>query len=133
MASSRNVIAKFLFQLTAKRVTFRSENILSLSAAYEKCKTESCAPKVDEKLSTSLGGEGKDHEVKNVTEGSLRVLLHCYTEERLLKIYDDFKSGKTKERLEMEFLTIGIKTEGLEVKIENIGEVEEKVFAIRKR
>ena len=43
---------------------------------------------------------------------------------------EDFESGKTTERLQKEFLNIGIETEGLVVEIEKIEEVEKKARAI---
>lgn len=87
----------------------------------------------NETLEAALGGEHKkhkEHKVNDPTDGSLRVLLHCFTEKKFLEVLEDFKSGKTKERLEKEFLNIGIKTEGLVVEIENIEQIKERAAAI---
>ena len=83
-------------------------------------------------LKTGLGGKGEDHKVDNPTKGSLRVLLHCFTEKKFLEVLHDFESGRMKRRLQREFFNIGIETEGLVVEIENIKEVKEKAAAIRR-
>ena len=72
-------------------------------------------------------------EIRNITAGCLQFELRCFTEEIFLKILRDYESGKIKERLEEEFVKIGIKTKGLEVKIQNSEEVERTKTAIEKR
>ena len=82
-------------------------------------------------VTEGLGGERRDQEVRDVRPGSLHVLLCCFTNERFLQVFEEYKSGKIKQRLEKEFSDIGIETEGLVVYIENIKEVEEKAAAIK--
>ena len=81
---------------------------------------------IDGAVSRGLGGERDDQEIRDIKPGSLLVLLHCFTDQRLLEVLEDFKSGRMKERLEKEFLEIGIELEGLRVEIDNIGEVEKR-------
>ena len=72
-------------------------------------------------------------EIRNITAGCLQFEVRCFTEEIFLEILRDYESGKIKERLEEEFVRIGIKTKGLEVKILNSEEVERTKTAIEKR
>ena len=81
---------------------------------------------IDGAVSRGLGGERDDQEIRDVRPGSLHVLLDCFTDQRLLEVLDDFDCGTMKERLEKEFLEIGIKLEGLQVKIDNIEEVKKR-------
>ena len=84
------------------------------------------AKAIDGAVSRGLGGERDDQEIRDVRPGSLHVLLDCFTDQRLLEVLDDFECGTMKERLEKEFLEIGIKLEGLRVKIDNIEEVKKR-------
>ena len=84
------------------------------------------AKKMDGAVSRGLGGERDDQEIRDIKPGSLRILLHCLTDQRFLDVLDDFECGKMKKRLEKEFLEIGIKLEGLKVEIDNIEEVKKR-------
>ena len=86
-----------------------------------------------EAVNKGLGGERDDQEVRDIRPGSLRVLLHCFTDKRFLEVLEDFRSGRMRERLSEEFLIIGIETEGLKVEIKNIEEVEERAAGIKNR
>ena len=79
-----------------------------------------------------FGGKRVDQEL-NLKSGSLHVLLHCFTDERFVEVLADYESGRIKERLQKEFRDIGIKTEGLEMKIKNVEEVNKTKEAINKR
>ena len=79
------------------------------------------------------GGERDDQDLGAIGPGSLRVLLHCFTDERFLEVLADYESGGIKHRLKKEFLQIGLELEGLTVAIENIEEVNEIKRAINKR
>ena len=80
-------------------------------------------PIVDGVVRRGLGGERNDQEIGDIRPGSLHVLLRCLTEERFLEVLEDYESGRMKERLQEEFWQVGIKVEGLKVKIENMEEV----------
>ena len=79
------------------------------------------------------GGERVDQDFGGIGPGSLRVLLHCFTDERFLEVLAEYESGGIKERFKKEFWQIGIKLEGLTVSIENIEEVNEIKKFINKR
>ena len=81
------------------------------------------AKKIDGAVSRGLGGERDDQKIRDIKPGSLHVLLHCFTDQRLLEVLEDFESGRMKERLEKEFSKIGIEVEGLKIEIDNIEEV----------
>ena len=87
-------------------------------------------PVIDAAVKKALGGERDDQEVKDIKPGSLHVVLHCFTDERFLVVMTDYLSGKMKERLEEEFLWVGIKVKGLKVEIQNMDEVNEIQEAI---
>ena len=80
-----------------------------------------------------FGGERDDQEFKKFKTGSLLVPLHCFTDERFLEVLDDFISGRLKERLQEEFLRIGVETQGMEIEIKNVEEVNKISDAIQKR
>ena len=90
-------------------------------------------PLVDAAVKKALGGERDDQEVGDISRGSLLVKLHCFTNERFLEVLGYYESGQIKKRLEEEFSQIGIKVEGLKVKIENLAEVNATKEAINKR
>ena len=90
-------------------------------------------PLIETAVTQGVGGERDDQEVRGIRPGSLHVLLHCFTDERFLEVLEDYESGRMKERLQEEFLQIGIKVEGLKVEIENMVEVNETKEAINKR
>ena len=69
-------------------------------------------------------------EIGQITPGCISFDLRCFTKNRFLEILSDYKSGKIEQRLKEEFLKVGIKTTGLQVKIENMEEVEETKAAI---
>ena len=80
-----------------------------------------------------FGGERDDQRGPDYEEGSLRVLLHCLTAKRFLEIFEDYESGKMKDRLEEEFTLAGIMVTGLSVGIDNMEEVSKTKKAINKR
>ncbi len=84
-------------------------------------------------VTKGLGGERKDQEIPDVHEGSLLILLHCLTDERYLEVLEDFESGRMRDRLQKEFLEIGIEVKGMKIEIINIEEVNETKEAIDKR
>ena len=84
------------------------------------------AKAIDGAVSRGLGGERDDQEIRDIKPGSLHVLLHCFTDQRLLEVLEDFQSGRMKERLEKEFSKIGIEVEGLKIEIDNIEEVKKR-------
>ena len=97
---------------------------VSLGALYAGYKL--LAKSMDGVVSRGLGGERDDQEVRDIKPGSLRVLLHCFTDQRFLDVLEDFECGRMKKRLEKEFLEIGIQLEGLKVEIDNIEEVRKR-------
>ena len=115
------------FIIRAERATIRdaltvgAAMVVKLFESYLRYKIASREQELryKEALKKGLGGEGEDHEVDDPTEGSLCVKLRCFTVKKFLEVLEDFKSGRTKERLQKEFLNIGIKTEGLVVEIKN--------------
>ena len=90
-------------------------------------------PLIGSAVTRGLGGKRDDQGDPKFGRGSLRVLLHCFTDERFLEVLADYESGRMKERLQEEFSQIGIKVEGLKVEIENMVEVNETKEAISKR
>ena len=84
------------------------------------------AKAIDGAVSRGLGGERDDQLIRDIKPGSLHVLLHCFTDQRLLEVLEDFESGRMKERLEKEFSKIGIEVEGLKIEIDNIEEVKKR-------
>jgi hypothetical protein len=91
-------------------------------------------PLIDVAVKRAFGGEREDQNVDDINPGSsLHVLLRCFTDERFLEVLADYESGRIKERLQIEFSRIGIKTEGLKVEIENMGKVKKLEEAINKR
>ena len=84
-------------------------------------------------VTKGVGGERKDQEIPDVHEGSLLILLHCLTDERYLEVLEDFESGRMRDRLQKEFLEIGIEVKGMKIEIINIEEVNETKEAIDKR
>ena len=97
---------------------------VSLSALYAGYKL--LAKKIDGAITKGLGGDRDDQEIKDIKPGSLHVELHCFTDQRLVEVLEDFECGKMKERLQQEFLEIGIELGELKVEIENIEEVKRK-------
>lgn len=91
-------------------------------------------PIIRDAIVSALGGvrQYAQHIVRTWT-GSLHFVLRCFTDDRFLEILRDYESGKIKKRLEEEFLKVGIKTTGLELKIDNMEEVEETKATINKR
>ena len=83
-------------------------------------------------VTEGLGGERMDQEIRDIERGSLRILLHCLTDERYLEVLEDFESGRMRDRLQKEFLEIGIEVKGMKIEIINIEEVNERKEAIDK-
>ena len=67
--------------------------------------------------------------IGNITSGSLVVELRCSSSKRFLRFWNDYQSGKVKERLSEEFSKIGI--EEVTVEIENKEEVIKKMKLFR--
>ena len=97
---------------------------VTLGAIYARYKLK--AKEMDAAISRGLGGERDDQAIRDIKPGSLHVLLHCFTDQRLLEVLEDFESGRMKERLEKEFSEIGIEVEGLKVEIDNVEEVKKR-------
>ena len=98
-----------------------SYTVVKLSTIYAEYKLK--AKQIDAAISRGLGGERDDQAIRDIRTGCLHVLLHCFTDQRLLEVLEDFESGRMKERLEKEFSKIGIEVEGLKVEIDNIEEI----------
>ena len=90
-------------------------------------------PLVEEAVNKVLGRNRDDQQDPEIRPESLRVSLHCLTDERFLEVLEDYESGKMKESLEEEFDLFGFKVEGLNIKIENTEEVNETKKAITKK
>ena len=119
-----DVGGKILFtisSISAKSVGDVCTTTVKLGAMYFGYKL--IAKAIDGAVSRGLGGERDDQEIRDIKPGSLHVLLHCFTDQRLLEVLDDFESGRMKDRLEKEFSEIGIEVEGLKVEIDNTEEV----------
>ena len=109
---------------SAESVKYVCITAVTLGAMYAGYKL--IAKKMDGAVSRGLGGEREDQEIRSIKPGSLHVLLHCFTDQRLLEVLEDFECGTMKERLEKEFLEIGIELEGFKVEIDNIEEVKKR-------
>ena len=109
---------------SAESVKYVCITAVTLGAMYAGYKLIS--KKMDGAVSRGLGGERDDQEIRSIKPGSLHVLLHCFTDQRLLEVLEDFECGTMKERLEKEFLEIGIELEGFKVEIDNIEEVKKR-------
>ncbi|XP_028414180.1 interferon-induced very large GTPase 1-like [Dendronephthya gigantea] len=106
---------------------------VALSGIYAFYKYKSRGQELEHAIKRGLGGEREDQRVRDIRPGSLRVSLDCVTDKRFLEVLEDFKSGRMKERLNKELTSFGLEIEGLEVKIENIEEVEERAAAIKSK
>ena len=132
---------KFEFHISTDNVEVARE-LLGKEAASFAGKTESgtlgvlyemLRPLIDGVVKRSFGGERDGQRDPDIKPGSLRVLLHCLTDERFLEVLEDYESGKMKERLQEEFSKAGIKVTGLKVEIGDIEEVNKTKEAINKR
>ena len=110
--------------ISATSVKDLCETGLKLGAMYATYKL--IAKAIDGAISRTFGGERDDQRIGGIRPGSLHVLLHCLTDQRLLEVLEDFECGTMKERLEKEFLEIGIEVKGLKVEIDNIEEVKKR-------
>lgn len=82
------------------------------------------ARKIDKAISRGFGGKRDNQEIRNIKPGTnVCVLLHCFTDERVLQVLEDYECGRMKERLKEEFSRTGIEVKGFKVKIENIEEL----------
>ena len=70
-----------------------------------------------------LGGARDDQEVQIINPEYIHVLVQCYTDERFVEVLADHDSGRMKNRLQKEFLKIGIDVQELKIIIENLEEV----------
>ena len=104
--------------ISAKSVGDVCTTAVKLGAIYAGYKL--IAKAIDGAVSRGLGGERDDQAIRDIRTGCLHVLLHCFTDQRLLEVLDDFESGRMKDRFEKEFSEIGIEVEGLKVEIDNI-------------
>ncbi|XP_028413808.1 uncharacterized protein LOC114536656 [Dendronephthya gigantea] len=104
---------------------------LGLGAVY--VAYNSLKPIIEGAVKKGVGGERDDQDVRNIRPGCLHFELHCFTDERFLEVLADYESGRMKERLQEELSLVGIKVEGLKVKIENMEEVNETRDAIKTR
>ena len=95
----------------------------SLGAIYVLYKSLKKQTEIRDAVSRAVGGERDDQKTGDIKPGSLHVLLHCFTDQRLLEVLEDYESGRMKDRLEREFSDIGIEVEGLKVEIDNIEEI----------
>lgn len=92
------------------------------------------ATSIERAIRKAFGDTERDHqEVREIKAGPLPVVLRCFTDTRFLEVLKDYESGRIKERLTKEFLDIGIKIKGLEVKIENLKDVKERQTAMENR
>ena len=111
-----------------KTVTKLGLGLGALYAGYSLLK-----PIIEGAVIKALGGERKDQDARDIRPGCLHVELHCFTDERFVEVLADYESGRMKERLQEELSQVGIKVEGLKVKIENMVEVVETKKAINAR
>ena len=84
-------------------------------------------------LDRGLGGPSLDQAIGGISLGSLLVKLYCLTDERFLKVWSDFESGRMKARLQEEFTQGGIDVDGLKIEIKNMEEVNNTRRAIESR
>ncbi|CAB4002880.1 Hypothetical predicted protein [Paramuricea clavata] len=127
--STNNVeVAKELINKLGGKVGIGIGLALGALLAYKVIK-----PLIDDAVKKGFGGERNDQEVRGIRPGSLHVLLHCFTDERYLEVLEEIESGRMKERLDKEFLNIGIQTEGLMMEIEDMEKVNKTKEAINKR
>ena len=75
--------------------------------------------------------EQGEQTVRDIKPGSLHIRLRHFTDKGFLKVLLEYESGRMQERLEEQFLRVGIKIEGLN--IENMEEVNKTREAINKR
>ena len=94
--------------------------VFYFSSTENKAKIVAALSNVLERVGEKLG---------NITSGSLVVELHCSSSKRFLRFWNDYQSGKVKERLSEEFSKIGI--EEVTVEIENEEEVIKKIKVFR--
>ena len=97
---------------------------VTLGAIYAGYK--SIANGIYDAIFRGLGGERDDQEIRDITPDGTNVSLRCFTDQRVVEVLEDFERGTMKECLENEFSKHGIELEGLQVKIDNIEEVEER-------
>ena len=146
--SFKVAIGKFRFEINAGTVEIAKEVIgvgryvakaavvgVTLGAIYA---IGQCQPMIRGALDSALRGalgvvKSKAQDLGEIVTGSLHFVVRCFKDDRFLDILSDYESGKIKQHLEEEFAMIGIKTTGLEVRIENIEEVEETKAVVNKR
>ena len=121
-------VAKEVAKEVCGTVTKLGLGLGALYAGYNLLK-----PLVDAAVIKALGGKRDDQEVRDIRPGCLHVELHCFTDERFLEVLADYESERTKERLREELSRVGVKVEGLKVKIENMEVVNERKKTITKR
>ena len=84
---------------------------------------KSVAQLLDRVVLKVLGGARYDQEVQNINPEYLHILVQCHTDERFIKVLGDYDSGRLKNRLQEEFLKIGIDVQQLKINIENLEKV----------
>jgi hypothetical protein len=104
--------------------------VVTLGAIYTRYKLFKLL--IDAATKNGVGGERGDQNVE-IREGSLHVRVRCFTNERFLEVWEDYESGRIKERLQKEFSYIGIEVKGLKIEIENMKEVKKTKADIMKR
>lgn len=90
-------------------------------------------PLIEETVKEGLGGVRGDQEFYDFNPGSLHFLLRCLTDERFLEVLAHYESGKMKERLKEAFSRAGIEVNEMQVKIENMEEIDKTKAAIKRR
>ena len=88
---------------------------------------------IDSAILKGFGGSRPDQEVQNVDPEYLLVIMHCFTDERFIDVLSDYDSGRMINRMQEEFSHIGLDVIGLEIKIENLEEVNMQKTRIIKR
>ena len=72
-------------------------------------------------------------DIEEIKPNSLHVKLRCFTDDRFLEVWKEYKSGVLKERLQEEFSASEIEVEGLKIEIENLEEVNKVLTEIKSR
>ena len=108
------------------RVTYAAVSLGALYTSYQLLR-----PAIEEVVKKGLPGDNQEFDGFN--PGSLHFLLRCLTDKRFLEVLEDYESGKMKERLEEEFSRVEIKVDEMQVKIENMEEIEKTKATIKRR
>ena len=114
-------------------ISFNSDNVqmaggetINLNGARLQdiyCKNKIVKQLLDGVVLKVLDSARNDQEVQNINSEYPRVLVQCFTDERFVEVLADYDSGRMKNRLEEEFLKIGLDVQELQIVIENQEEV----------